>query len=130
MLGLVLDDNELIERALFGLKEDGLELGALDDDGGFIKVADQRVGFLANLDEPFSPDGYYTEGPYYQRYAMYPFLAFAIAMENAKPEYKVLQHKDGVLPNAVNALIQLSDAMVNFSLLTTLKRECRFLPQV
>ena len=114
MLGLVLDDNELIDRALYGLKDDGLELGALDDDGGFIKVADQRVGFLANLEEPFSPDGYYTEGPYYQRYAMYPFLAFAIAMENAKPEYKVLQHKDGVLLNAVNALIQLSDANGEF----------------
>ena len=114
MLGLVLDDIELIERALYGLKEDGLELGALDDDGGFIKVANQRVGFLANLEEPFSPDGYYTEGPYYQRYAMYPFLAFAIAMENAKPEYKVLQHKDGVLLHAVNALIQLSDANGEF----------------
>ena len=114
MLGLVLDDIELIERALYGLKEDGLELGALDDDGGFIKVANQRVGFLANLEEPFSPDGYYTEGPYYQRYAMYPFLAFAIAMENAKPEYKVLQHKGGVLLHAVNALIQLSDANGEF----------------
>ena len=114
MLGLVLDDIELIERALYGLKDDGLELGALDDDGGFIKVANQRVGFLANLEEPFSPDGYYTEGPYYQRYAMYPFLAFAIAMENAKPEYKVLQHKGGVLLNSVNALIQLSDANGEF----------------
>ena len=114
MLGLVLDDIELIERALYGLKDDGLELGALDDDGGFIKVANQRVGFLANLEEPFSPDGYYTEGPYYQRYAMYPFLAFAIAMENAKPEYKVLQHKGGVLLNGVNTLIQLSDANGEF----------------
>ena len=114
MLGLVLDDSDLIERALYGLKDDGLEIGALDDDGGFIKVADQRVGFLANLEEPFSPDGYYTEGPYYQRYAMYPFLAFAIAMENAKPEYKVLQHKNSVLIKAVNALIQLSDADGDF----------------
>jgi len=114
MLGLVLDDSDLIERALYGLKDDGLEIGALDDDGGFIKVEDQRVGFLANLEEPFSPDGYYTEGPYYQRYAMYPFLAFAIAMENAKPEYKVLQHKSSVLIKAVNALIQLSDADGDF----------------
>ena len=114
MLGLVLDDSDLIERALYGLKDDGLQVGALDDDGGFIKVADQRVGFLANLEEPFSPDGYYTEGPYYQRYAMYPFLAFAIAMENAKPEYKVLQHKNNVLVKAVNALIQLSDADGDF----------------
>ena len=110
MLGLVLDDTSLVERALYGLEDDGLEVGALDDDGGFIKAENQRVGFLANLEEPFSPDGYYTEGPYYQRYAMYPFLAFAVAMENAKPEYQVLGHKNDVLIKAVDALIALSDA--------------------
>lgn len=114
MLGLVLDDTDLIERALYGLADDGLSVGALDDDGGFIKLENQRVGFLANLDEPFSPDGYYTEGPYYQRYAMYPFLAFAIAMQNARPEYEVLQYKEGVLTKAVNALIELSDADGDF----------------
>lgn len=114
MLGLVLDDADLIERALYGLADDGLEVGALDDDGGFIKLEDQRVGFLANLEEPFSPDGYYTEGPYYQRYAMYPFLAFAIAMQNARPEYGVLQHKNGVLTKAVGALVALSDADGDF----------------
>lgn len=37
----------------------------------------------------YSPDGYYREGPYYQRYAMYPFLIFALAMDNVKPELKV-----------------------------------------
>ena len=63
MLGLVLDDSELIERALYGLKDDGLELGALDDDGGFIKVADQRVGFLANLEEPFRLTGITQKAP-------------------------------------------------------------------
>ena len=110
MLGLVLDDASLVERALYGLENDGLEVGALDDDGGFIKAENQRVGFLANLEEPFSPDGYYTEGPYYQRYAMYPFLAFAVAMQNAKPEYQVLGHKNDVLIKAVDALIALSDA--------------------
>ena len=114
MLGLVLDDTELIERALYGLTDDGLEVGALDDDGGFIKLENQRVGFLANLEEPFSPDGYYTEGPYYQRYAMYPFLAFAIAMQNAKPEYAVLEHKNNVLMKAVGALVALSDSDGDF----------------
>ncbi len=110
MVGLVLDDASLVERALYGLENDGLEVGTLDDDGGFIKAENQRVGFLANLEEPFSPDGYYTEGPYYQRYAMYPFLAFAVAMQNAKPEYQVLGHKSDVLIKAVDALIALSDA--------------------
>jgi hypothetical protein len=114
MIGLVMDDQELIDRALYGIVDDGLELGLKDDDGGFIKVEGQKAGFLANLEEPFSPNGYYTEGPYYQRYAMYPFLVFALAMENAKPQFKVFQHKNNVLLKAVNALLNLSDADGNF----------------
>ena len=114
MIGLVMDDQELIDRALYGIEDDGLEVGLKDDDGGFIKVEGQKTGFLANLEHPFSPDGYYTEGPYYQRYAMYPFLIFALAMDNVKPELGVFQHKDGVLLKAVNALLNLSDAEGDF----------------
>ena len=110
MIGLVMGDDELVERALYGLKDDGLKTGVKDNDGGFIKVEGQKVGFLANLEEPFSPDGYYTEGPYYQRYAMYPFLAFAQGLHNAKPEMKIFDYKDGVLLNAVDTLLALSDA--------------------
>ena len=110
MIGLVMGDDELVERALYGLKDDGLAAGVKDNDGGFIKVEGQKVGFLANLEEPFSPDGYYTEGPYYQRYAMYPFLAFAHGLHNVKPELQIFQHKDGVLLKAVDALLALSDA--------------------
>ena len=47
---------------------------------------DNILQTYANVDEPFSPDGYFTEGPYYQRYASYPFLIFAQALENKKPE--------------------------------------------
>ena len=68
------------------IKTDNLEEGIKDNDGGFIKVEGQKVGFLANVDEPFSPDGYYTEGPYYQRYAMYPFLWAQFAYR--KPKYR------------------------------------------
>lgn len=110
MIGLVMDDEELIERALYGIEDDGLQTGVKDDDGGFIKVDGQRAGFLANLDEPFSPDGYYTEGPYYQRYAMYPFLIFALAMHNANPEMEIFKYKNGVLLKAVDTLLNLSDA--------------------
>ncbi|QGX63887.1 heparinase [Alteromonas mediterranea] len=110
MIGLVMNDEELIQRALYGIEDDGLEVGGKDNDGGTIKVECQRKGFFANLEEPFSPDGYYTEGPYYQRYAMYPFLIFALAMENSRPDLKVLQHKNGVLLKGVNALLNLSDA--------------------
>lgn len=110
MIGLVMEDEELIQRALYGIEDDGLPIGGLDNDGGTIKVEGQKKGFFANLDDPFSPDGYYTEGPYYQRYAMYPFLIFALGMENVRPDLKVLQHKDNVLLKGVNALLNLSDA--------------------
>ncbi len=110
MIGLVMDDAELIDRALNGLPFDSIDLKAKDNDGGFIYSPDGKAGFLANLDDPFSPEGYFTEGPYYQRYAMYPFLIFAVGMHNAKPEMKVLEHKDNVLIKGVNALLNLSDA--------------------
>lgn len=114
MIGLVMGDDELVQRALYGIEDDGLEFGARDNDGGFIKQEGQEAGFLANLKEPFSPDGYYTEGPYYQRYAMYPFLIFAQGLNNAKPELGVLDYKDGVLLKAVDALLNLSDADGDF----------------
>lgn len=110
MIALVMDDKELLDRALYGIEDDGLELGGRDNDGGFIKVAGQKAGFLANLDDPFSPDGYYTEGPYYQRYAMYPFLIFGLAMKHVKPEMEVFSHKDNVLLKGVDALLNLTDA--------------------
>ncbi|NNC56780.1 MAG: heparinase, partial [Woeseiaceae bacterium] len=110
MIGLAMGDDELVERALYGIPFEDIDVAAKDDDGGFIFDKDGKAGFLANLDEPFSPDGYYTEGPYYQRYAMYPFLIFAQALHNARPDLDVLQHKDGVLLKAVDALLALSDA--------------------
>ena len=110
MIALVMNDDELLQRALYGIEDDGLDLNARDNDGGLIKVAGQKAGFLANLEDPFSPDGYYTEGPYYQRYAMYPFLIFGLAMNNVKPEMKVFEHKDNVLLKGVDALLNLSDA--------------------
>ncbi|ALJ06378.1 heparinase [Pseudalgibacter alginicilyticus] len=114
MIALVMDDDDLLQRALYGIKDVGLDPEAKDNDGGFIKDKDGRAGFLANLEEPFSPDGYYTEGPYYQRYAMYPFLIFAEALHNVKPELKIFEHKNGVLLKAVDALLQLSDADGDF----------------
>ncbi|MDF1766520.1 MAG: heparinase II/III family protein [Gammaproteobacteria bacterium] len=110
MIGLVMQDQELIDRALYGLEDDGLDTSAVDNDGGFIKTEGQEAGFFANLNEPFSPDGYYTEGPYYQRYAMYPFLIFAQALNNARPDLGVLDYKDGVLLKAVDVLLNLADA--------------------
>ncbi len=113
MIGLVMDDEELIQRALYGIKGKEMDKTAKDDDGGFINKSG-KAGFLANIEEPFSPDGYYNEGPYYQRYAMYPFLVFAEGLQNVKPELKILEYKDGVLLKSINALLNLSDADGDF----------------
>ncbi|MFI1743578.1 alginate lyase family protein [Thalassobellus sediminis] len=113
MIGLVMDDDELINRALYGIKNLKLDPKAKDNDGGFINK-NGKAGFLANIEEPFSPDGYYNEGPYYQRYAMYPFLIFAEGLHNVKPELKIFEYKDGVLLKSINALLNLSDADGDF----------------
>ena len=114
MIGLVMDDDELVNRALYGLKDDTIDMNAKDNDGGYIKSRDGKAGFLANLEEPFSPDGYFTEGPYYQRYAMYPFLIFAEALQNKKPELRIFEFKDSVLVKSVYALINLTDEAGDF----------------
>lgn len=109
MIGLVIDDQELIDRALYGIKGVNLDKTKKDDDGGFLNK-DGKAGFLANIEEPFSPDGYYNEGPYYQRYAGYPFLIFAEGLHNVKPDLKIFEFKNGVLLKSINALLNLSDA--------------------
>ncbi len=113
MIGLVMNDQELIDRALYGIKGVDLDKTAKDDDGGFLNK-EGKAGFLANIEEPFSPDGYYNEGPYYQRYAMYPFLIFAEGLHNVKPELKIFEYKEGVLLKSINALLNLSDADGDF----------------
>ena len=113
MIGLVMNDQELIDRALYGIKDLKLDTKEKDDDGGFLNK-DGNAGFLANIEEPFSPDGYYNEGPYYQRYAMYPFLVFAEGLYNVKPELKIFEYKEGVLLKSINALLNLSDADGDF----------------
>jgi hypothetical protein len=113
MIGLVMNDKELIDRALYGIEGVNLDTKAKADDGGFLHK-DGKAGFLANIEEPFSPDGYYNEGPYYQRYAMYPFLIFAEGLHNVKPELKIFDYKEGVLLKSINALLNLSDADGDF----------------
>jgi len=107
MIGLVMDDDELIQRALYGLDSTQLAEFAQDNDGGSIRIHNQEdAGFLAQIDHSFSPDGYYTEGPYYQRYAIYPFLIFAQALHNKMPELKIFEYRNGVLLNGVYSLLE------------------------
>ena len=113
MIGLVMNDKELIDRALYGIPGLDMDKSAKDDDGGFINK-EGKAGFLANIEEPFSPEGYYNEGPYYQRYAMYPFLIFSESLHNVKPELNIFEYKDGVLLKSINALLNLSNADGDF----------------
>lgn len=111
MIGLVMDDEELVNWALYGLDIKVPGDIVKDNDGGDIQLDGQKeAGFLAQIDHSFSPDGYYTEGPYYQRYAMYPFLIFAQALANKKPELKILDYRDGLLIKAIYALINQTNA--------------------
>lgn len=115
MIGLVMDDKELIDRALYGLKDDGLDATMRDNDGGYIKIEGQyRAGFFAQLDYSFSPDGHFTEGPYYLRYAMTPFLLFTKALSNARPDLNIYAYRDSILQKAVYALLYETDAQGRF----------------
>ena len=90
MTGYVLRDPELVDRALNGTAHDG------------------RAGFLRQVDELFSPDGYYAEGPYYQRYALAPFIIFARAIQQNEPGRGIFERRDRVLLKAVDGVIQSS----------------------
>ena len=90
MTGYVLDDEVLVKKALFGLSMDG------------------KAGFLKQIENLFSPDGYYAEGPYYQRYALMPFVLFGKAIDVNEPARKIFEFKDGALLKAIRTTVQLS----------------------
>ncbi|MFK7972258.1 MAG: heparinase II/III family protein [Bacteroidia bacterium] len=115
MIGLVMDDQELIDRALYGLKLSETDKLAKDNDGGYVyEQGKAKAGFFAQMDFAFSPDGYYTEGPYYQRYAMTPFMLFALSLHNNKPDIKIFEYRDSLLLKAVYALLYQTDAEGQF----------------
>lgn len=115
MIGLVMGDEEMVNSALYGLKNDGIAADKYDNDGALIKPAGQdRSGFLAQIDGLFSPDGLYAEGPYYHRYSIYPFLIFAVSLQNKKPEIDIFSYRDNLLIKSVNTLLTQSDAKGNF----------------
>ena len=90
MTGYVLGDRDMVQRALLGSKKDG------------------TTGFLRQMDLLFSPDGYYAEGPYYQRYALWPFMVFADAIDRNDPAQKIFTRRDAILLKALNTAIQLT----------------------
>ncbi|MDY7098145.1 MAG: heparinase II/III family protein, partial [Pseudomonadota bacterium] len=90
MTGYLLGDADMVERALLGSDKSG------------------KAGFLKQSEELFSPDGYYTEGPYYQRFALLPFMVFANAIEQNEPERQIFKHRDGILLKALRTTVQQS----------------------
>jgi len=54
----------------------------------------------------FSPDGYFTEGPYYQRYSIWPFMTFAQVIQNQQPELNIFNYRNGILQKSVNSVLQ------------------------
>lgn len=115
MIGLVMDDEELVNRALYGLQNDGIDGSMVDNDGGYIKVDGvSKAGFFAQLDFSFSPDGHFTEGPYYLRYAMTPFLLFSQSLHQARPDLKIFDYRGGILKKAIYSLLYETDAQGQF----------------
>ena len=88
MIGYVMGDLSLAEKALHGSQLDG------------------NGGFLAQLDLLFSPDGYYMEGPYYIRYALMPFFYFAEAVERMQPDVGIYEYRDRILRKAYYSAVQ------------------------
>jgi len=111
MTGIALENNEFICRALYGINEKGKPNFTKIDKS---KLENFGAGFFVQTSSLFSPDGYYTEGPYYQRYAMTPFLMFAQSIHNNIPELQVLEYHNKIFIKAVETLIELTDANGNF----------------
>lgn len=88
LTGYAIGDDDYVEQALLGLDKSG------------------DAGFLKQMDKLFSPDGYYNEGPYYQRFALKPFVIFAQAVQENNPERKIFEQRDGILKKAIYTTIQ------------------------
>jgi hypothetical protein len=106
MTAYVLRDRDLVDKALLGTAKNG------------------TGGFLAQVDRLFSPDGYYEEGPYYQRYALAPFVIFAGAIQRNDPQRGIFRRRDGVLLKAVDTLVQTSYAGCFFPINDAMPDKC------
>lgn len=105
LTGLVMNRPEWVEEALYGTK------------------LDSTAGFLKQMNDLYSPDGYYAEGPYYQRYAALPALVFVQALENNRPELKIFDTKNGILTKEVEMLMQLTTSNNRFYPLNDVLKE-------
>ncbi len=106
IVGIATGNKEYVDMALYGTEKNG------------------KSGFIAQMDGLFSPDGYYTEGPYYVRYAILPFYLFANALDHARPELKVFEYRHRILQKALlNGLQQTNIDGTFFPLNDALKEK-------
>ena len=96
VVGIATNNNDYLEMALYGSEKD------------------KKTGFLAQMDGLFSPDGYYTEGPYYVRYAILPFYLFANALNHARPGLKIFEYRNSILKKALLAGLQQTNLNGDF----------------
>lgn len=118
MAGYVLEDKELIDRALYGAPIDQtLEIYKnIDYNDPTLKGFDPErpAGYFMQLDNLFSPDGYFTEGPYYQRFSIWPFVLLAQTIENHDPDMKIFEYRDAIIKKALYTALQLSNTNGDF----------------
>jgi hypothetical protein len=88
IVGIATNNKDYVDMALYGTEKN------------------RKSGFIAQMDSLFSPDGYYTEGPYYVRYAILPYYLFANALNHARPSIRVFEHRDRILQKALLAGLQ------------------------
>ncbi len=88
IIGIASNNKDYIDMALYGSDKDG------------------KTGFIAQMDYLFSPDGYYTEGPYYVRYAILPYMLLANAINNTNPSLKIFEHRNRILQKALMTCLQ------------------------
>lgn len=112
MIGLVINNEDFVKRALYGTSEKKPLLIQHDNDGG--RINQEKSGFLAQIEGLFSPDGLYSEGAYYHRYGAYPFLVFAVSLHNTRPDLKIFQYKDSLLLKSVDALLDQATSKGEF----------------
>ncbi len=92
IVGIATGNKDYLDMALYGTEKNG------------------KSGFIAQMDNLFSPDGYYTEGPYYVRYAILPYMLFATAIENTNPALKIFQHRHSILQQALMTCLQQTNS--------------------
>ncbi|MGJ8560302.1 MAG: heparinase II/III domain-containing protein [Litorimonas sp.] len=103
LTGYALDRQDYVDAALLGLDLSG------------------KGGFLRQMEVLFSPDGYYNEGPYYQRYALMPFVLFAQAIEDNEPDRDIFGRRNDILKKAIYSTIHQNYAGLFFPINDAIK---------